>query len=71
MEGGRRRYTMGSFMLTLEEVHELLDIYSVDEIQERMKAKAFDKDLCKAIAPYLTSRITSGNLHANTAEDPA
>lgn len=70
MEGARRRYTMGSFLVTLEEVHELLDLYSVDEIQERMEAGSFDPDLCKAIAPYLTTRITSGNLHANATEDP-
>lgn len=47
----------GGWWVTAAEVIELLDYYTLDEIQVLIQENTFSKELYKAIRPYLLHRV--------------
>lgn len=47
----------GAWWVSLGEVIELLDYYTLDEIQILIERKTFSQKLYKAIRPYLVNRV--------------
>lgn len=69
MAGGQRRYLFDGERYTIGEVCDLLDLYSIDDIQEQMAQGAFGKELDHALGPYLKKRIKKGMLGPNGDAD--
>ena len=46
----------GAFNVTLSEMEEILDLYSMDEIHTFIKGSEFEKELYKMLIPYFVNR---------------
>lgn len=73
MEGAQRKYPFAGGEVTADELHEMLDMYHVDDIQTHIQQASFSPELKQVLKEHLTRRINGGNLasHAHRTQDPA